>query len=227
LKPTTDKARRVIKRQNLASTLVDDLRKRIISGEFPGGTMLRQAQLADEYGVSRMPVREALHQLDAEGLVETIANKGALVTELSLAEIDEIFDIRATLEPDLLARAIPNITQDAIDEIQAVLHELDEAYQTRDVEHWGTLNAKFHISLYKPSGRSISLSFIHRISLQVDRYIRIQLVMTNAMTDGAEDHLQLFELAKAGETKKAVALLNTHIQRTKEQLLAILAARKH
>jgi len=220
------KAKRILKRQSLASTLAEDLRKRIINGEFAGGTMLRQEQIAQEYGVSRMPVREALHQLDAEGLVVTQANRGALVAELSLAEIDEIFDLRMALEPDLLARAIPNMTADTLARSQSILRELDGAYETGDIGHWGALNAKFHLSLYEPSGRSVTLSFIHRISLQVDRYIRLQMAMTDSVSDGSADHQRIFDLTRDGKTPEATALLTEHIQHTKEQLRGILSARK-
>jgi DNA-binding GntR family transcriptional regulator len=217
--------RKPLKRQNLASMLVDDLRKRLLCGEFSSGTLLRQEQLAQEYGVSRMPVREALRQLDSEGLVIMQANRGATVSELSLAEIDEIFDLRVFLELDLLERAIPNMTPVSIDKSQRILDELDAAYATRDIAQWGSLNGKFHMSLYEPSGRSISLSLISRISLQVDRYLRLQISMTEAMTDGAIEHKAMLDLCSQGKTAEALELLATHIRRTKAQLIDILSAR--
>jgi DNA-binding GntR family transcriptional regulator len=217
--------RKPLKRQNLAAMLVDDLRKRLLSGEFSGGTLLRQEQLAQEYGVSRMPVREALRQLDSEGLVIMQANRGATVSELSMAEIDEIFDLRAVLELDLLKRAIPNMTRASIDKSRRILDELDEAYTTRDIAQWGALNGKFHMSLYEPSGRSISLSLVNRISLQVDRYLRLQISRTDAMIDGSVEHKAMLDLCGQGKTTEALELLATHIRRTKAQLISILSAR--
>ncbi|MCZ2441162.1 MAG: GntR family transcriptional regulator [Burkholderiales bacterium] len=219
------KSRRILKSQSLASKLTEDLRKRIINGEFSVGTMLRQEQIAQEYGVSRMPVREALHQLDAEGLVVSQANRGALVTELSLSEINEILDLRLMLEPDLLARAIPNMTAETIAKSQAIQHQLDGAYETGDIGHWGKLNAEFHLSLYEPSGRSVTLAFIHRISVQVDRYMRLHMALTDSMLDGAADHHRLLALSIGGKVREAKALLVEHIRCTKAQLALILSAR--
>ncbi|HUH40260.1 MAG TPA: GntR family transcriptional regulator [Castellaniella sp.] len=223
---TASNQRKIIKRQNLASMLVDDLRKRLLSGEFGGGTLLRQEQLAQEYGVSRMPVREALRQLDSEGLVVMQTNRGATVSELSLAEIDEIFDLRVVLELDLLRRAIPNMTPASVAKSQGILQELDQAYAHRDTAQWGMLNGKFHMSLYEPSGRSISLSLVSRISVQVDRYLRLQIAMTETMSNGALEHQMMLDLCRDKKSQEALDILATHIGRTKDQLIQILSARR-
>jgi len=219
--------KRTLKRQNLASTLAEDLRKRIIQGELAGGTPLRQEQLAQEYGVSRMPVREALQQLDSEGLIANQAHFGATVVELSQSEINELFDLRLMLEPDLLARAIPNMNAACLAKSQSLLHELDQAYETGDLLHWGILNTRFHLSLYEPSGRAITLAFLHKISLQIDRYMRIHMAMTEAVSDGAEDHQRILAFSSAGQIQPATELLTRHIRQTREQLVSILSARKN
>jgi len=218
--------KRTLKRQNLASTLAEDLRKRIIRGELAGGTTLRQEQLAQEYGVSRMPVREALQQLDSEGLISNQAHFGASVVELSHDEINELFDLRLMLEPDLLARAIPNMTAASLSKSQNLLHELDQAYQIGDLSHWGILNTQFHLSLYEPSCRPITLAFLQKTSLQIDRYMRIHMAMTEAISDGAEDHQRILELSRMGRIQAATELLIQHIRQTREQLVYILSARK-
>jgi len=224
MKSVAPNIKRTLQRQNLASTLADDLRQRIIRGELAGGAMLRQEQLAEEYGVSRMPVREALQQLDAEGLIVSQLHRSAQVVELSAVELNEIFDLRLMLEPDLLARAIPHMNAHALAKSQALLDALDHAYDTGDVGHWGLLNADFHLSLYEPSARSVTLAFLRRISLQADRYIRLQISLTDAVSDGAQEHQRLFELSRAGNVPAATRLLTRHISRTREQLLHILSA---
>lgn len=226
MEPTSSQYK-VLKRQNLASLLIDDLRKRILSGELSGNTLLRQEQLAQEYGVSRMPVREALRQLDAEGLVVMHINRGAIVSELSLDEINEIFDLRLMLELDLLKRAIPNMNAASFAKSQRILQDLDQAYSSRDIAQWGSLNGKFHLSLYAPSQRSITLSLITRISQQVDRYLRLQISMTSAMTDGSIEHQAMLDLCKQQKATEATDLLYTHIQRTKTQLIDILSRRQN
>lgn len=226
MEPISSK-QKVIKRQNLASLLIDDLRKRILSGELSGNTLLRQEQLAQDYGVSRMPVREALRQLDAEGLVVMQVNRGAIVSELSLDEINEIFDLRLMLELDLLKRAIPNMTPASFTKSLQILSDLDKAYSSRDIAQWGSLNGKFHLSLYEPSNRTITLSLITRISQQVDRYLRLQISMTAAMSDGSIEHKAMLDLCKQHKTADAMDLLSVHIQRTKTQLIDILSSRQN
>jgi DNA-binding GntR family transcriptional regulator len=99
--------KRAVVRQSLPDVIATDLRNRILSGDLAEGDLIRQELLAEEYDVSRMPVREALKRLDSEGLVVFINNRGATVTKHSLAEIAEFFDVRILLEVDLLKKSIP------------------------------------------------------------------------------------------------------------------------
>src|SRR6185369_4521990 len=112
-----------IQRQTIASMTVEALRERILRGDYPDGEPLRQDALADELGVSRIPVREALRQLEAEGLVTFNPHRGAVVSSLSLDEIAELFELRAEIECDLIARAIPLATKEHIDRALEVLDE--------------------------------------------------------------------------------------------------------
>jgi len=103
---------RTIERQTVAAATTRALREKILSGEIGEGEQLRQDALAAEYGVSRIPLREALRQLEAEGLVSFYPHRGAVVSTLSLAEIEELFEIRALIEPDVLrskVRRLPSL----------------------------------------------------------------------------------------------------------------------
>src|SRR6188508_351651 len=112
-----------IQRQTIASMTIEALRERILRGDYPDGEPLRQDALADELGVSRIPVREALRQLEAEGLVTFNPHRGAVVSSMSLEEIMELFELRAEIECDLLRRAIPLATKEHIDRALEVLDE--------------------------------------------------------------------------------------------------------
>src|SRR5438132_14032202 len=101
-----------IPRQSLTSAVADKLREEIIRGTIPEGAQLRQDAIATQYGVSRIPVREALRQLDAEGLIAIVPNRGAIVPALSPDDIGELFSIRALLEPEVLKLSIPHLTQE-------------------------------------------------------------------------------------------------------------------
>src|SRR5262250_2935783 len=110
-----------IPRQSLTSAVADKLRDQIIRGEIAEGTQLRQDAIATQYQVSRIPVREALRQLDAEGLIAIVPNRGAVVPALSPDDIEEIFLIRALFEPEVLKRSIPHLTEEDLAEADAVL----------------------------------------------------------------------------------------------------------
>src|SRR6202044_3689243 len=112
-----------IQRQSLTSAVADKLRDQIIRGEIPEGAQLRQDAIANQYQVSRIPVREALRQLDAEGLIAIVPNRGALFPALAPDDIEELWGIRALLEPEVLRQSIPHLTEDDFSEPDAVLQK--------------------------------------------------------------------------------------------------------
>ncbi|WP_171103019.1 GntR family transcriptional regulator [Ruegeria sp. HKCCD7255] len=219
------KAKRAIQRQSLPDVIASDLRERILSGDLAEGETIRQEALADEYDVSRMPVREALKQLDAEGLVQLTNNRGATVTEHSLAEIAEIFDLRALLEVDLFRRAIPAMTTAEFAACAKILEQMQQSYDANDVSAWGALNHKFHTALYAAADRRLTNDLLHRVALQSDRYVRMHLSVMEQREPARKEHRQLLQLAQTGQVDAACTLLSHHIGRTKEALLALMAAR--
>src|ERR1700736_6037382 len=112
-----------IPRQSLTSAVADKLREQIIRGEIPEGSQLRQDVIAAKYHVSRIPVREALRQLDAEGLITIVPNRGAVIPELSPNDIEELFAIRALLEPEVLKLSIPRLTAADLAQADAMLNK--------------------------------------------------------------------------------------------------------
>jgi DNA-binding GntR family transcriptional regulator len=211
----SEKARRPpihrIKRQSLPETLAASLRERILSGEFKEGDPLVQEAIAEEYEVSRMPVREALSVLEASGLVRMRTHKGAIVRYIPTEEIGELFELRALLECEILGRAIPHMTDDQLEDSQSILTRLEEAYSRRDVHSWGGLNWEFHRSLYVSAERVQTLSVIQGINVQTDRYIRLLLILTGALADAEQEHREILRLCKARDAKLAVLTLRRHI----------------
>ncbi len=218
---------RAIHRQSLPDVITNDLRERILSGEMVEGETIRQEALAEEYDVSRMPIREALKRLDAEGLVQLTNNRGACVTTHSLSEIGEIFDLRILLEVDLFKRAIPQMTEADFVICEEFLNKMEKSYETYDVGRWGSLNYEYHRALYSAAERGITNEFLQRVNLQSDRYVRMHLSVMEQREPAKAEHRQLLALARSRNAEAACALLTNHIQRTKEQLLAmVIATRK-
>jgi DNA-binding GntR family transcriptional regulator len=171
-----------IPRQSLTSAVADKLREEIIRGHIPEGAQLRQDAIALQYHVSRIPVREALRQLDAEGLVTIIPNRGAVVPVLSPTDIEELFTIRALLEPEILKHSIPRLTQADFTEADTVLRKYeDELRQEEHVSSWGRLNWQFHSILYSRADRPHSMSIIRNVNNNGERYTRLQLYLTHGI----------------------------------------------
>lgn len=167
-----------IKRQSLPETLAESLRERILNGEFKEGESLIQETIATEYGVSRMPVREAFKELEASGLITTQIHKGSVVKSIPLEQIAELFDLRALLESELLERSLPNMTEAHFAATKQLLPQLEAAYLDDDIAQWGKLNWLFHESLYAAADRVQTLAIVQGINIQTDRYIRLQLLLT-------------------------------------------------
>ena len=200
-----------VPRQTVASLTVAMLRERILRSEYPEGEPLRQDAIAAAFGVSRIPVREALRQLEAEGLVSFSPHRGAVVSSLSLDEIDEIFALRATLESDLVRRAVPRLTDDQIRHAGEVLDGYDDAFRDGDVAAWGELNRRFHAALCESAGRPVTAGIVQRLHQQSDRYSRMQLVLTHGESRAAEEHRAILAAVARRDAKGAGDLMKHHI----------------
>ncbi|GLO72375.1 GntR family transcriptional regulator [Phaeobacter inhibens] len=216
-------ARRAISRNTLPDVIAADLRERILSGELAEGEPIRQEALAEEYDVSRMPVREALKRLDAEGLVLFTNNRGATVTKHSLREIAEIFDLRILVEVDLFRRSIPAMTTTDFARCSQILDEMDASYDADDVATWGTLNHRYHSALYSAAERKLTNEVLQGLSLHSDRFIRMHLSVMKQREPAKAEHRDLLALAQARNSDAACAALTRHISRTKEELLTLVA----
>src|ERR1700754_1023243 len=129
--PAAELAPRKIVRTTTVELVTDAIRQRILSGELAPGEALRQEALADELGVSRVPIREAITRLTGEGLLTVVPHKGAYVCELSIDEVEESFDIRLRLEPWLFSEAIARITDAEIGKAEKLVKEMDKANEAQ------------------------------------------------------------------------------------------------
>jgi DNA-binding GntR family transcriptional regulator len=205
-----------VERKSLSAQVADTLRQLIISNTYTQGHQLRQEEVARRLGVSHIPVRAAFQLLEAEGLITNVPYKGAIVTRLSSAEIEEYFDIRATLEVDLLRRSISNITPEALTRARKIVERMDNA----SPERWGEYNWKLHEELYSAANRPITLDFVRKIHDNLDRYVRIQLSLSEKNRRRAhEEHIRLIDLCASGDRPKALRLLSAHICGVRDDLL--------
>jgi DNA-binding GntR family transcriptional regulator len=216
-----------IPRQSLTSAVADKLRDQIIRGEIPEGAQLRQDAIATQYQVSRIPVREALRQLDAEGLIAIVPNRGAIVPALSPADIEELFSIRALLEPEVLKLSIPRLTEEDFAEAAAVLRKyVGELRREDHVSAWGRLNWQFHSILYSRANQPRSMAIIRNVNNSGERYTRLQLYLTQGMKRANEEHHQMLELCRQRDVSAACNLLREHIRYAGESLKRVLERKR-
>ena len=201
--------------------IASELRERIFRGELAGGLPLRQEQIAEEFGVSRIPVREALSRLEAEGLVVRSHNRGCTVATLSFADLLESVEIRKALECAALRLPVPKLTARDAARAEEILARYARA--TRPDE-WTELNLEFHLTLYRPSGMPRILRMIEEIVRGTNRYLRVYISSVAGRDVPMEEHRAILDAAKEGDTKRAVRLLESHIERTRRMLADNAAA---
>lgn len=201
----------------------EEIRKKILSGEYAPGAPLRQAALAEELNVSRIPIREALMQLESEGLVHFEAHKGATVSELSVDQVDEVFEVRALLECDVLKRAIPRLTDDDFKRAEELLEEMDDAMKNGDmIAATGELNAQFHHVLYAPSGRKQTLELIESLYKNCSRFVRMHILLAGGIDTAPDEHKELLTLCREGKKAQAATFLKKHILSARDDVKAYL-----
>ncbi|TSE01381.1 GntR family transcriptional regulator [Mesorhizobium intechi] len=202
--------------RTVAEQVANVLREAIASGTLKAGTALRQDELAEQFGFSRMPIRDALRQLEAEGIVSIHPTKGAHVARMDGAEIGEIYAVRELLECEALRLSIPALLDGNLDETEQVLDQIDAE---RNVGRWGVLNRTFHLSLYAACGNQRLLGLIEAHHNAADRYVRILLSNLDHCTRSQAQHRDLLAACRRRDVKKAVSMLRQHLREGSDTLV--------
>lgn len=220
--PRSEMSELGVQRKTMTAQVADAIRQRILSGELKGGDRLRQEHIAVELGVSRIPVREALHQLHSEGFVTLISQKGAVVAEMPTEAVLEMFELRARVETWLLALAIPRMTERDLERAQEAAELFDMEGQHSAYSHG--LNWRFHEALYRPSGRLLTIEMMAKNHQQIERYTRMMVTLAGNQEKSAREHTILLEVCRAKDTLRATNLLDQHIMDGGKFLISKLAA---
>ena len=210
-------------------TLADRISASIMTGEFPVGTRLRQQWLAERFGVSRQPVREALRQVQASGLVEVIPHRGALVRGPSPREIREAYLVRAELEglAAELAAAQPSLeTLDQLREAAAAFSEAtnrladaDPSVWAKEREHWSRANDQFHEGILAAAGVRVLTDSIQSLHRLVPRNLTWSAIRTRRMLeDNVEQHKRVLDALETSDAAAARAAMRTHVRRSGEMV---------
>ncbi|HXP74720.1 MAG TPA: GntR family transcriptional regulator [Stellaceae bacterium] len=192
-----------------ADRVADILREAIAKGSLTAGTPLRQDELATRFGFSRMPIRDALRLLEAEGIVSIHPTRGAFVAKMDAVEIAEIYAVRGLLEAEALRLSLPRLGEETLKEAGAVLDQIDAE---SDVGRWGTLNRTFHLALYGACGNARLLALIDAQHKAGDRYVRILLSSLDYRARSQTEHRKLLAACRKRDTERALTWLARHLQ---------------
>ncbi len=190
------------------------LRSEILSGQLPPQTRLLQSEVAERFATSTTPVREALRQLVAEGILDGDPHRGVTVHEISLGELEEIYEIRLRLEPLAIAGTVANITAEDIETAEGLLDEMEAEV---DPAKWTEINARFHALMASASGRSRLTGILTNLrNLSALYIVRSLLDMPDRIRVGNDEHRQLIAAIKAGDVKQAKEIELAHLRHTLE-----------
>lgn len=204
-----------------ANTIYDQLRQAIIEGMYSSGEALRQDQIAKDYGVSKIPVREALVQLESDGFVEIFSGRGAFVSRLSVSQAEEIYVIRIALEPVLLERAIPLTPETAWLRAGGILAALEA--ENLPYHQWHALDFEFHTSLYHHADLPMMKKIVTNLHHNLARYYRVYEILGAEFRKAGEvEHRDILAACQANNIQIAMQELSNHLTRSKDQLLKSL-----
>jgi DNA-binding GntR family transcriptional regulator len=197
--------------RTVKDTLVETLRDEIVRGDFSPGQYLRLEEIAPRFDVSTTPVREALRELEAEGLVTIFPHKGAIVTKLSADELEDIYDIRATLEEMATRLAVPFLTEEILTEMTFLVEQID--IYLDDVATLVKLNHQFHHTLYTASGRSHLCELIRILRYRTQHYLHVFIVESELSHSPKSqgEHQAILEACQRGDSEQAATLMYHHV----------------
>lgn len=205
--------------ENIATAL----RGLIASGALPDGARLVERDLAERFAVSRIPLREAIQKLAAEGLVEQYQNRGAVVRTLTGADIEEIYELRMLLEGDAIHRAVRRMDAETLARVELVHRLLGEAGSR---EKQGELNREFHALLYAPCGNQRQLQAIRELRAQVERYERLQTTLLADTPTFQHEHAGILQACAAGDADRARAMTIAHLDSAKRIVMRLIVSDK-
>ena len=196
--------------KNAQATAYDHLRDLILSGKLRAGATINPGEIAKDLGISRIPVREAVLQLEIKGLVTFGPNRRVTVTSLTIEDVLELFDIRIAIEALAIERATPKLTEELLQDLRLDLIRMDRA--ANDPKRWLTLHDEFHSKIYAAAQMPRLQEEIVRIRERVRPYILMYIDIHRVPEVPGKEHASLLETISSGDARKAKGALIEHIR---------------
>ena len=213
-----------IRFKTLTQLVYARLRSEILGGKLAPGSRLKQDELTKRLGVSRTPVRDAMHELYADGLITFVGRNSAVVSGISRKSIEEVFELRALLEGYAADRAAERLTERDIGKLRKLIREMDEHHSENRIERLLAKNTEFHQFICVRAGNETLLSMLDRIWRDIER-LRINYLYTpEGHERSTREHEELVNALESRDKERIRQIVCKHAARTKEGILTTLGA---
>jgi len=193
--------------QTLREKILETIRDAILKGNMKPGERVSEPELAERFGISRTPIREAFRQLESEGYLQVIPRKGAVVASLSERDIEEFYAIKIILEGFAARMAAEKMTEKEIEKLEAINERLQQIAEEGDVKKFFRVHNEFHEVFIKASGNEKLLEMIQQLVMKFKRLRLASLSLPGRMQISVDDHRHMIEAFKAHDGKQADSLV--------------------
>jgi DNA-binding GntR family transcriptional regulator len=198
----------------------DRIRSAILDGELAAGSVMSQVALAEELGISRTPLREALRMLQGEGLVESEPNRRVRVASMTASDLEELCIMRVTLEAEALRLSVPLMTPEDLARLEGHMAEMAHYAAAKDYRRWVVPHREFHRALTRPAGPRVN-DLLGQLFDHAERYRRLHIGHGPSAWATA-GHREILDSCKAGDRARSAALLASHLARTGLEVIELL-----
>lgn len=212
--------------QPLREVVCETLRNAIVAGVLKPGERLMEIQVAEELGVSRTPVREAIRKLELEGFVVMIPRRGTYVSDLSIKDINEVYEVRTALDVLAAELAAERITEEELEEMERLLVEIGEYIEQYDMDKIVEADSKFHDILYRASRNERLVGIINNLREQLTRFRSLSMSYPGRLKDMLGEHTRLVEALAQRNVALAKNLAGEHMANAEQTLLKNMLERR-
>lgn len=208
----------VLQTHSLPALVQRELERRILAGEFPAGSKLNEAAIADLLGVSRGPVREAFRALEESGLVRLEKNRGVFVRQIAVEEADDIYELRAVLDAHAGRRVAQGVGPAELHGLRMLVDRMDRAVARDDIDAYHAANLAFHEALVALAGNAKLLAMYRRLVNELNLYRRATLAQQGALPVSVREHHDILDRIAAGDAAAAGSALYDHVMKSRARM---------
>ncbi len=201
-----------IQRVSVVDNVTVLLRRALLAGEIKPGERIKVAELEKSFGVSHIPIREAVRRLEAEGLIVALPQRAAVAAGVDVGDLGGLYDLRRIIECEVIQRSVESMTDEQVADVRAALEALEAVAQDHDSPRFWELHRDFHWALLEPGASAWIQRVLDQIWLASQRYVR--LFVSETLEDAMADHRELLACCERRDGDGASDLLRRHLDRT-------------